>query len=79
MEKIFAEIDVAENQEKKRTELASLIADIRARDTLLGQSVMYHRSGSQARVNNAAIIDCQGVQTDNGIVWLINSVLIPSF
>ncbi len=37
MAKIRAEIDVAENQEKKREELASLIADIQARDTRLGQ------------------------------------------
>lgn len=37
MEKILAEIDVAENQEKKKRELASLIADIQAKDTLLRQ------------------------------------------
>ena len=37
MAKILDDIDVAENQEKKRTELASLIVDIQARDTLLGQ------------------------------------------
>ena len=35
--KIYAEIDVAENQEKKRRELASLAVDIQAKDTLLGQ------------------------------------------
>jgi len=37
MAKIRAEIDVAENQEKKRGELASLTVDIQARDTRLGQ------------------------------------------
>lgn len=37
MAKIRAEIDIAENQEKKRGELASLTTDIQARDTLLGQ------------------------------------------
>ena len=37
MTKIHTEIDVAENQEKKRKELASLSADIQAKDALLGQ------------------------------------------
>lgn len=48
------------------------------RDTLLGQNVFYSRADSNAMVNNATI-DCQGVQTDNGMVWVINSVLIPNF
>lgn len=37
MAKIRAEIDVAENQEKKSRELATLTVDIQARDTLLGR------------------------------------------
>lgn len=48
------------------------------RDTLLGQKVFYHRSGSEALVNNSAI-NCGGIRTSNGIVWLIDSVLLPTF
>jgi uncharacterized surface protein with fasciclin (FAS1) repeats len=48
------------------------------RDTLAGPYVFYHRYGGEARVNDAAI-DCAGVKTSNGMVWLIDSVLIPQF
>ena len=48
------------------------------RDTLAGPYVFYHRYGGEARVNGAAI-DCAGVETSNGMVWLIDSVLIPQF
>ena len=48
------------------------------RDTLAGPYVFYHRYGGEARVNGAAI-DCAGVKTSNGMVWLIDSVLIPQF
>jgi uncharacterized surface protein with fasciclin (FAS1) repeats len=46
------------------------------RDTLLGQKVYYAYADGAPRVNNAAV-NCSGVQTSNGIVWLIDSVLIP--
>lgn len=45
-------------------------------DTLAGPSVFFHRQGGEARVNNAAVA-CQGVRTDNGTVWVIDSVLLP--
>jgi uncharacterized surface protein with fasciclin (FAS1) repeats len=45
--------------------------------TLVGQSVFFHRAGGQARVNGAAV-SCQGVKTDNGTVWVIDSVLLPN-
>jgi uncharacterized surface protein with fasciclin (FAS1) repeats len=48
------------------------------RDTLLGQSVYFFRYGGWARVNNAPV-NCAGIQTDNGLVWLIESVLFPQF
>ncbi|MCP5128155.1 MAG: fasciclin domain-containing protein [Pseudomonadales bacterium] len=48
------------------------------RDTLSGQSVYFFRYGGWARVNNAAV-NCAGIQTDNGLVWLIESVLLPQF
>lgn len=48
------------------------------RDTLAGQKVFYHRFDGEARVNHAAI-NCAGVQTSNGIVWLVDSVLLPQF
>jgi uncharacterized surface protein with fasciclin (FAS1) repeats len=48
-----------------------------SRSTLQGQSVYFGRSGGEARVNNAAVT-CQGVKTDNGTVWVIDSVLLPA-
>ena len=48
------------------------------RDTLAGPYVFYHRYDGEARVN-AAAIDCAGVKASNGMVWLIDSVLIPQF
>lgn len=47
-------------------------------DTLQGQKIFFQRSTGHARVNNSAV-DCAGVQTSNGLVWLIDSVLLPSF
>ena len=44
--------------------------------TLLGQDLYIHRKNGQQRVNNSAI-NCMGVRTDNGMVWLIDSVLMP--
>ena len=46
------------------------------RNTLGGGAVFLHRQGGDARVNNAAV-NCQGVRTDNGLVWVIDQVLIP--
>lgn len=46
------------------------------RPTLQGQLVYYSYKGGPM-VNNAAV-NCQGVQTDNGIVWIIDSVLLPN-
>ncbi len=48
------------------------------RDTLQGQKVFFSRYDRQPRVNQAAV-SCQGVKTDNGVVWVIDSVLIPQF
>lgn len=48
------------------------------RDTLLGQKVYFSRADREPRVNNA-VVNCEGVRTSNGVVWLINSVLIPQF
>ena len=44
--------------------------------TLLGQDLYIYRKEGQQRVNNSAI-NCMGVRTDNGMVWLIDSVLMP--
>lgn len=48
------------------------------KNTLSGQTVFYQRRGNEARVNQA-VVNCQGVSTDNGNVWLIDSVLMPQF
>lgn len=47
------------------------------KETLQGQSVYFGRSGGEARVNGAAV-NCQAVKTDNGTVWIIDSVLLPA-
>lgn len=47
------------------------------RPTLQGQKVFYSRGKSGPMVNNAGVA-CQGVKTDNGVVWVIDSVLLPN-
>ena len=48
------------------------------RSTLLdGQFVFIDRSNGYSRVNNARI-SCQGVQASNGLVWIIDSVMVPA-
>ncbi|TDG11637.1 fasciclin domain-containing protein [Seongchinamella unica] len=47
------------------------------KETLQGQSVYFSRSEGEPRVNNAGV-SCTGVQTDNGSVWIIDSVLLPA-
>lgn len=48
------------------------------RNTLNGQRVYYEWQNGEPTVNNA-VVQCQGVQTDNGRVWFIDSVLLPTF
>lgn len=50
--------------------------NVTKRSTLQGQSVFFHRKDGEARVNDSAV-SCQGVKTDNGIVWVVDSVLMP--
>lgn len=47
--------------------------------TTLGEAPVYlHHNGKQALVNSSRV-NCTGVQTSNGVVWLVNSVLLPQF
>lgn len=46
--------------------------------TLQGQTVFFNRSKSGPQVNQSNI-NCQGVQTTNGLVWIIDSVLQPQY
>jgi uncharacterized surface protein with fasciclin (FAS1) repeats len=46
--------------------------------TLLGQTVFYQR-GSEGPQVNQSNVQCQGVQTTNGTVWLIDSVMLPQY
>ncbi|KAA1192016.1 fasciclin domain-containing protein [Pseudohalioglobus sediminis] len=48
-----------------------------ARDTLQGQSIYFTRADGQPRVNNAGVV-CEGVRASNGIVFVIDSVLLPN-
>jgi uncharacterized surface protein with fasciclin (FAS1) repeats len=47
------------------------------RNTLLEQKVYYSYYDAAPRVNNATV-NCSGVRVDNGIVWIIDSVLLPA-
>jgi uncharacterized surface protein with fasciclin (FAS1) repeats len=47
------------------------------RNTLLEQKVYYSYFGGEPRVNNAGV-SCSGVKVSNGMVWIIDSVLIPA-
>lgn len=49
-----------------------------ARPTLAGPFVYYDFNNGHSRVNQSAV-SCTGVRTDNGIVWVIDSVLLPQF
>lgn len=51
---------------------------IRAVDSLLDQKLFVKRKRRNPTINQSAI-DCTGVRTDNGLVWLIDSVLLPQF
>ena len=51
---------------------------IRKAKTLSGQDLFLNRSRLAPMVNQS-IVDCQGVKTSNGTVWLIDSVLQPQF
>ena len=53
-------------------------AYLRSEDSLLGQFIIIKRGRANPTVNQSNI-DCTGVQTDNGLVWLIDSVLLPQF
>ncbi|WP_082850037.1 fasciclin domain-containing protein [Halioglobus sp. HI00S01] len=45
--------------------------------TLQGQSVYFGRADAKPRVNMAEV-SCTAVKTDNGTVWIIDSVLLPA-
>lgn len=46
--------------------------------TLQGQSVFLELDGGKPQVNQATA-QCTGVKTTNGVVWIIDSVLLPQF
>lgn len=48
-----------------------------ARPSLQGQQVYYDRYDQTPRVNNAGV-SCQGVRATNGLIWILDSVLLPN-
>ena len=50
----------------------------RERNTVQGQTVFFNRNNAGPQVNQSQV-NCQGVKTDNGVVWFIDSVLLPQF
>ena len=55
------------------------VAYIRKVPTLLGQDLFVSRSRGGPDVNQSNVVDCQGYRTANGLVWVIDSVLLPQF
>ena len=51
---------------------------IREVNTLGGQTLFLSRDRKAPMVNQS-VVDCQGVKTRNGVVWFIDSVLLPQF
>jgi uncharacterized surface protein with fasciclin (FAS1) repeats len=51
---------------------------IRKYDTLAGQTLFASRDRRSPMVNQSEV-DCQGYRTANGLVWVIDSVLLPQF
>lgn len=46
--------------------------------TLQGQSVFLELDGGKPQINQSTA-QCKGVKTSNGVVWIIDSVLLPQF
>ena len=72
IDKIYREIDVAENQEKKRRELASLTADINAKDTLIRQ--FEELDGLIEKWESLENITTKQVKLENEVKRLYNGV-----
>lgn len=47
--------------------------------TSIGQSVFFSRDWDGTEINQSNLVSCQPVRTANGIVFLIDSVLLPQF
>ncbi|WP_158587031.1 fasciclin domain-containing protein [Motilimonas pumila] len=50
----------------------------KAKTSLVGQKLFLSRTEGKPHVNQSEIA-CQPVKTDNGTVWIIDSVLLPQF
>lgn len=48
-------------------------------DTVQGQSLFFSRDRDGTEINQSNLVSCQPVVTTNGIVYLIDSVLLPQF
>ena len=51
---------------------------IREVETLAGQTLFLNRD-RRAPMVNQSVVDCQGVKANNGVIWFIDSVLLPQF
>jgi len=51
---------------------------VRSYQSLMGQDIFVKRGRAYPTVNNSEV-NCDGILTDNGLVWLIDSVLLPQF
>jgi uncharacterized surface protein with fasciclin (FAS1) repeats len=51
---------------------------VRPVNSLLSQDLFVKKGRRSPSINNSGI-SCAGVRTDNGLVWIIDSVLLPQF
>jgi uncharacterized surface protein with fasciclin (FAS1) repeats len=51
---------------------------VRSVESIGGQDLFVKRGKRNPTINNSEI-GCTGVRTDNGLVWIIDSVLLPQF
>jgi uncharacterized surface protein with fasciclin (FAS1) repeats len=47
-------------------------------DTAQGQTVYVEREGAKLNINNARV-QWKTIRTDNGVIYIVNSVLLPQF
>jgi uncharacterized surface protein with fasciclin (FAS1) repeats len=48
-------------------------------DTVLGQQLFFSRDREGTEINQSNLVSCQPVRTNNGVVYLIDSVFLPQF
>ena len=48
-------------------------------ETFQGQSLFFNRDSNGTQINQSHLVSCTPIRTTNGVVYLIDSVLLPQF